>query len=426
MVTACPLQAVTVYWLLINNFIGYDTMSFRKVVITGISTITSLGLSADETWHAMLGKKQGINELIQFVPEGCRTNFGGEILDFPPKNTFSDEELKNLDRASMMVLFCANQLFEDSLLSEGSECDVILGTTLGGMLSGEKYYSALTEGQKRPVSLLHDFLCHKQASHIARKYHLEGSVFITSTACASGNSALTLAYNMIKYGERKAVIAGGYDPLGLTTFAGFSSLQNISPTRCKPFDKNRDGLSLGEGCALLVLEELEQAKRRGANIYCELSGCGNSSDAYHITKPDPEGKGAAAAMNAALQCAGLNPENINYINAHGTGTADNDIMEINAIKRVFGNYAYKIPVSSSKSFFGHILGGAGSVEAVVSILALCDNIIPPTLNYETPDPDLDLDFVPDGPREAELNYVLSNVFGFGGANSSIIFGKFDE
>lgn len=384
--------------------------------------ITACGIGTDENWSAMAEGHSGIKEIQSFDASKYRGKFGGEAHSF---TTYAIEKLKKarLDRASLMLIHTVRQALVQAGASgsiQGEDTLVSLGTTLGGMLSGQAFHNeVLQKGIDRArVSLISDYLAHYQPVNIIREFGLRGDTVSFSNACASGTNAIGYGYRLIRNGEYGMAVCGGYDTMSEFTFAGFNALMAVSPTLCRPFDKNRDGLVLGEGAGIVVLEGLQHALDRGADILAEVGGYGESADAYHMTSPDPTGKQASSAMNNALRDAG-HPE-IDYINAHGTGTRLNDVMEAGAIRRSFGDRAGTIPVSSIKPMIGHILGGAGAVEAIVSILAIRNKALPPNLNYETPDDECDVNVVRESAGR-NVKTVLSNSFGFGGANASLIF-----
>jgi 3-oxoacyl-[acyl-carrier-protein] synthase II len=383
--------------------------------------ITACGTGPEDNWSAMAAGLSGIKEIETFDASKYRGRFGGEAHGFTPPAV---ERLKKvrLDRSTLMLIHTVRQaLVQANAIDEIQREDILvsLGTTLGGMLSGQAFHrEVIQKGLDRArVSLVSDYLAHYQPVNIIREFGLRGDSVTFSNACASGTNAIGHAYRSISRGEYGMAVCGGSDTMSEFTFAGFNALMAVSPSFCRPFDKNRDGLVLGEGAGIMVLEELQHALSRGADILAEVAGYGESADAYHMTSPDPTGKQASVAINNALRDAG-HPE-IDYINAHGTGTRFNDVMETAAIRRSFGDRAGTIPVSSIKPMIGHILGGAGAVEAIVSILAIRNKMLPPNLNYETPDHECDINIVTKT-AGCNVKTVLSNSFGFGGANASII------
>jgi 3-oxoacyl-[acyl-carrier-protein] synthase II len=397
----------------------------KRVVVTGTGIITACGTGPDENWAAMSAGKSGIREIQSFDPSKYRGKCGAEVRGF----TFPDvEKLKKvrLDRASLLLIHAVRQALVQAGVDgsiQNEDVLVSLGTTLGGMLSGEAFHrEVIQRGLERArVSLTSDYLAHYQPVNVMREFNLRGDTVSFSNACASGTNAIGYGYRCIRSGEYGVAVCGGYDTMSEFTFAGFNALMAVSPTLCRPFDRKRDGLVLGEGAGIVVLEEMHHALDRGADILAEVAGYGESADAYHLTSPDPSGRLASKAMNNALEDAGC-PE-IDYINAHGTGTELNDVMEARAIRLSFGDRAGSIPVSSIKPMVGHILGGAGAVEAIVSILVIRHKVLPPNLHYETPDHECDLHIVRESTGR-DVKTVLSNSFGFGGANASLILGEY--
>ncbi|HBR16061.1 MAG: hypothetical protein A3G39_08740 [Deltaproteobacteria bacterium RIFCSPLOWO2_12_FULL_43_16] len=385
--------------------------------------ITALGVGKKENISGILEGQNAIKKIASFDVSGYRGKTGGEISGFNFSKKLKQLKPSRLDRATKLLLTSIDEaVAEAGLLNRlPSNTPVILGTTLGGMLSGEAYHRNIVSGKKAKPSLLLDYLAHYQAIHIAEEYGLDSAAFTISNACASGTNAIGLAYNEIRAGNAEIALAGGYDTMCEFTFAGFNSLQAVTQTLCRPFDKNRDGLVLGEGVGIIVLEEMSCAVSRNANIIAEIIGYGESSDAFHITRPEPSGDGAGLAISRALTCAGVGASDIDYINAHGTGTPYNDAMEAKAIQKIFGNASQNIPVSSIKSMIGHLLGGAGAVEAVITVMAMNKGVLPPNINYQTPDPDCPLNIVDKSEQPASIKRAVSNSFGFGGANAAIIF-----
>lgn len=385
--------------------------------------ITALGVGKKENISGILEGKNAIKKIASFDVSGYRGKTGGEISDFNFSKKLKQLKPSRLDRATKLLLTSIDEaVAEAGLLNRlPSNTPIILGTTLGGMLSGEAYHRNIVSGKKAKPSLLLDYLAHYQAIHIAEEYGLGSAAFTISNACASGTNAIGLAYNEIRAGNAEIALAGGYDTMCEFTFAGFNSLQAVTQTLCRPFDKNRDGLVLGEGVGIIVLEEMSRAVSRNANIIAEIIGYGESSDAFHITRPEPNGDGAGLAISRALASAGIGASDIDYINAHGTGTPYNDAMEAKAIQKIFGNASQNIPVSSTKSMIGHLLGGAGAVEAVITVMAMNKGVLPPNINYQTSDPDCPLNIVDKSGQPASIKRAVSNSFGFGGANAAIIF-----
>jgi 3-oxoacyl-[acyl-carrier-protein] synthase II len=397
----------------------------RRIVITGTGIVTALGTGREANRTKILAGISGISNITAFDSQKYKGRRGGEAREFAAAD-LCHLDGSRLDRASHLLIQAAREaLTEACICDKISENPVLvsLGTTLGGMLSGQSFHrEALEKGlQRARPSLLSDHLAACQAINLFREFKLRGDFLILSNACASGTNAVGQAFISLRSGEYDIAICGGYDTMSEFTFAGFSSLMVVSPGLCRPFDKNRDGLVLGEGSGILVLEELEHALKRGARIIGEVKGYGESSDAYHMTSPDPTGKGAAAAIAGALEDAGQ--PLVDYINAHGTGTSLNDTVESRAIVMALGNRAAETPVSSIKPMIGHLLGAAGAVEAIASLFAIKHKTLPPNLNFETPDPECPLKVVTAPQEHSEISTVLSNSFGFGGSNASIILGE---
>lgn len=397
----------------------------RKVVITGTGIVTALGTGREANRVKILAGESAIRDIKAFDSRKYRGKQGGEAQEFVTTDLHNLDG-RRLDRASHLLVHAAREA-----LTEAGICDTIgstrvlvsLGTTLGGMLSGQGFHAEVLEKglHKARFSLLSDHLAGCQAMNLFREFRLGGDFRVLSDACASGTNAIGHAFRSLRSGEYDIAICGGYDTMSEFTFAGFNSLMVVSPGLCRPFDKNRNGLVLGEGSGILVLEELEHAIKRGATIIGEVKGYGESSDGYHMTSPDPSGKGAAAAICGALEDAGR-PQ-IDYINAHGTGTALNDAVESRAIALAFGDRAAEIPVSSIKPMTGHLLGAAGAVEAIVALFAIKHKTAPPNINFETPDPECALNVVTGIHKQYDISTVISNSFGFGGSNAAIVFGE---
>lgn len=410
-----------------------------RVVVTGLGMITPLGIGVEPTWQGLLAGKSGIGPITSFDTTGFETTIAGEIKDFNPETYMSPKLVKRMDRFVQVAVATAVLAMEDGKLEITPDLQPhvgsIVGCGLGGLATIEKYHKILLEkGPKRISPFFIPMLIPNMApGMVAMHFGAQGPNTSTVTACASGAHAVGDAFKTIQRGAAKAMITGGVEsvitPLGV---AGFNSLKALStrndaPEKAsRPFDLNRDGFVMAEGGGIIIMEELEFAKARGAKIYAEVAGYGLSGDAYHMTAPSPDGTGAVLCMQQALADARLHPDSVDHINAHGTSTPLNDVSETMAIKKVFGERAYKIPVSATKSMTGHLLGGAGAVEAVISILSLINNVAPPTINYETPDPECDLDYVPNQARQVPIDVVMSNSFGFGGTNAVLVFKKFSE
>lgn len=397
----------------------------KRVVVTGMGIITAHGIGKEINWAKIKSGVSSIGVVTSFDSSKYIGKCGGEARDF---TAASIKNLKktNLDRASHLLIHATREaLLEADIIQHIKDTDILLslGTTLGGMLSGESFHKeVLQKGfEKSRLSLLSDYLADCQAINLFREFELKGDFFVFSNACASGTNAVAYAFNSIRFGKYNIAICGGYDTMNAFTFAGFNALMAVTPTVCRPFDKNRSGLVLGEGAGILILEELEHAMKRNARILCEIIGYGESSDAYHMTSPDPSGIHASRAITMSLKDAG-NPK-IDYINAHGTGTKYNDAHESKAIAIAFGAEAKEIPVSSIKSMVGHILGGAGAVEAIISVLSIIHKTLPPNINYDSPDPECNLNIVIKA-AGYDVKTVLSNSFGFWGINAAIIIREF--
>ncbi len=413
-------------------------MSDKRVVVTGIGAVTPLGLDVESSWENCINGVSGAGPITKFdASGGYKTRIAAEVTGFDPSVHMEMKDAKKMDYFVQYAVACAKMGLADADFEitddEAEKVGVYIGAGLGGLPEIEKQKMVLENSGPRRVS---PFFILKAIANLAPGYvailtGAKGPNFSTVSACATGSHAIGEAMHAIKRGDIDVAIAGGVEgtvtPLAI---AGFNALRALStrndePERAsRPFDKNRDGFVLGEGGATLILEDLDHARKRGAKIYAELVGYGASCDAFHLTAPDPNGEGASRCMKMALRGAGMAPDEINYINAHGTSTGFNDYFETLAIKKVMGDHAYKTWVSSTKSMTGHCLGGAGAIEALFSVLAIHSGVVPPTINYETPDPECDLDYVPNTAREGDIRAVLSNSFGFGGTNATLIFKRF--
>ena len=408
----------------------------RRVVVTGVGAISPLGTGNQKNWDAVTAGKSGIGLITRFDATDLPVRIAGEVKDFVAEDFIDKKEIKKMDYFIQYALGAAHFAMEDSglqITEENAErVGVLVGAGLGGLPTIERYHSALLEGGYKKVSpfFIPMLIINLAPGHISIKYGAKGPNVSSVSACATGTHSIGDAYHMIKRGDADAMIAGGTEstvtPLGIGGFAVMKALssRNDDPTTAsRPFDKDRDGFVLAEGAGIVVLEEYEAAKKRGAKIYAEIAGYGLSGDAYHLTTPAPDGEGAARCIKMALATAGVKPEEVDYINAHGTSTHFNDLYETMAIKRVFGDHAKKLMVSSTKSMTGHLLGAAGGVEAVYTLMAMDKGVVPPTINYQNPDPDCDLDYVPNTARDAKVSCALSNSFGFGGTNATLLFRK---
>jgi 3-oxoacyl-[acyl-carrier-protein] synthase II len=411
------------------------TIEPRRVVVTGLGIVSPLGTGLEKNWQAITGGRSGIRRISRFQnTEFFASRIAGEVPDFRAEDFIEPKEIKKMDLFIQYSVAAAEMAVRDGNFKidpeEAPRVGVIIGVGLCGLETIETYHKAYLEGGPRKISpfFIPKVISNLAPGQIAIRHGAKGMNWTPTSACASGNNAIGEAFQSIRRGLQDAVITGGAEaaitPLGVGGFSSMKALstRNDDPERAsRPFDKERDGFVVAEGSAVLILEERERALRRGAKIYAEVIGYATNGDAYHMTSPAPEGEGAARCMALAVEDAGLRPEDVSYINAHGTSTEYNDKNETHAIKTVFGERAYKIPVSSTKSMTGHLLGAAGAVEGVYSVLALHHGLIPPTINYENPDPDCDLDYVPNKARKADIKIALSNSFGFGGTNACVIF-----
>jgi len=417
-----------------------SNLTERRVVITGLGVVTPLGHQVDTFWQNLLSGQCGIARIARFDPSQYDCQIAAEVRDFDPRPALpSPKEIRRTDRYSQFGVHAAWQALRDSGLDldqvNRDEIGVFIGSGIGGLQTVSEQCTVLLErGPDRLSAFMIPMLISNMASGLVSMYHkLRGPNFATCSACATSNHALGEAWRTIKMGDAQVIFAGGAEativPIGIGGFCAMRALstRNDDPTHAsRPFDRERDGFVMGEGAGVLVLEELEHAKKRGARIYCEVAGYGNTADANHVTAPSPEGEGAARCMKMALRNAGLNPEDISYINAHGTSTPQGDIAETRAIKTVFGDHARKLAVSSTKGATGHMLGAAGAIEMVVCTKAIQTGTVPPTINYAVPDPECNLDYVPNTAREMKVEAVLNNSFGFGGHNASILAKRFVE
>ncbi|GMT47754.1 MAG: 3-oxoacyl-[acyl-carrier-protein] synthase 2 [bacterium] len=414
-------------------------MNLRRVVITGLGLITPLGLGVEENWTAMLKGKSGIGTITSFDSTPLPVHIAGEVKGFDPADYIEKKEIKKMDRFIHFAIAAAQMAMDDSGLritgANAERVGVVVGSGIGGLPAIEHYHQALLEkGYKRVTPFFIPMLIiNLAAGRVSMRFGAKGPNSAVCTACATGTHAIGDAFRIIQRGEADAMIAGGTEaviaPLGMVGFAVMKALsrRNDEPEKAsRPFDLDRDGFVMGEGSGIVILESLESAIDRGARIYAEVVGYGMTGDAYHITSPAPGGEGAVRCMTITLKDAGVSPDAVDYINAHGTSTKSNDEVETEAIKTVFGQHAYELAVSSTKSMTGHLLGAAGGVEAAVSALSVLKNIVPPTINFQNPDPQCDLDYVTQSYRERTVNYALSNSFGFGGTNACLLFKKFEE
>jgi len=408
-------------------------MADRRVAITGLGVISSLGESAGEFWRRLLAGESGIRPIVRFDAAAFDTRIGGEVAAFDPARYMDAHETKRVDRFSQFALAAADQAVKDSGIDfsrlDPFCCGVVIGSGIGGLQEIETQCQRLFEKGPSRISafLVPKLMINAASGLVSIRYGLKGPNWAVASACASANNAMGDAFRVIQRGEADIMLAGGSEaaltPIGLAGFCAMKALstRNDDPPRAsRPFDRDRDGFVMGEGAALFVFEELQRAQKRGARIYAEVLGYGLSGDGAHITAPDPEGLGAAAAMKMALADARLAPEGIDYINAHGTSTTLGDAMEVKAVKAVFGPHARKLAISSTKSFIGHLLGASGAVEMVATLMCLRDQVVHATLNCDHPDEGFDLNFVPNTPQRMKVNVAMSNSFGFGGHNAVLI------
>ena len=408
-------------------------MAGRRVVVTGVGLVAPVGLDVVSSWDNILAGKSGIQAITHFDVGPFSTRFGGPIYGFDPTKYILPKEVRKMDKFIHYGIAAGCQAIEDSGLEVTDEnrkrIGVAIGSGIGGITGIENNYEAYRKSGPRRISpfFVPANIVNMVAGDLSIKYGLQGPNYSIVSACSTGTHNIGEASLMIRHGMVDVMIAGGAEmatsPVGLGGFAAARALstRNDEPERAsRPFDKDRDGFVLSDGAGVVVLEEYEMAKARGATIYAELAGVGMNSDAYHMTAPSENGRGARDCMLLALEDAGLNPTDVDYINAHGTSTPAGDIAETKGIKGAFGDYAYKLAVSSTKSMTGHMLGAAGGAEAIFSLLAIRDQVAPPTINYETPDPDCDLDCVPNRARNMKIDVALSNSFGFGGTNGTLI------
>lgn len=398
----------------------------KKVVITGTGVINAISSNVSTFCDSLKKGRVGFGPISSFDVMNSPFKYGAEIVKFNPKDFFDSGDIKRLDRASQLSLVAAMEAVDQSgCFSNNSDpfrSGVLIGTTLGGMLSGQEFYRSFTKFNKRLPRKLIEYPLYRAGLQIAKKYNLCGPNIVVSTACSSGSMAISYGYDMIKSGLADLMIVGGVETFTELSWAGFSSLRIVSKTMCRPFDKRRDGLLLGEGAGILILESLQHALLRNARILGEVKGYCATSDAFHMTAPHKTGEGAIRSIMGALTQSGLTIDDIDYINAHGTGTPINDAMECSALEGVFKERVEQIPVSSTKSMIGHTLGAAGAIEMIACILAIRESFIPPTANFGLPDPKCRVDCVPNVSRGKKIRYALSNSFGFGGNNCSIIVG----
>jgi 3-oxoacyl-[acyl-carrier-protein] synthase II len=411
----------------------------RRVVVTGIGLVSALGIGTRETWAGLLAGQSGVGRVTRFDVTGYAAQIAAEVKGFDPLAFIEKKDIKKMDLFIQYAIAAAQFAMDDSALvitpQTAPEVGVFIGSGIGGFITIEREHEALLNGGPRKVSpfFIPSAIINLAAGQVSIRFGAKGPNLATCTACSASAHALGESYEIIKRGDADAMIAGGSEaaicPMSIGGFGQLRALstRNDEPARAsRPFDKDRDGFIIGEGAGVLILEELEFARRRGARIYAEVVGYGSSADAYHMTAPSEDGDGARRVMAMAIRKAGVAPSEVDYINAHGTSTPYNDKLETLAIHHCFGDHAPKLAISSTKSMTGHLLGGAGGLEAGITALAVYNEEVPPTINLDCPDPECDLDYVPHTSRKLPIRYALSNSFGFGGTNAALMFKKYDE
>jgi 3-oxoacyl-[acyl-carrier-protein] synthase II len=412
-------------------------MDKKRVVVTGVGLITPLGIGVEDSWNSIIAGRAGIRRITHFDSSNFPTQIAGEVEGFNPEDYIEPKEIKKMDRFIHFAIATATMAINDSGLKitdgNAEKVGVIVGSGIGGLHAIEHYHSVFLEKGPRRISpfFIPMLVINLASGQISIKFGAKGPNSALATACATGSHSIGDAYKIIQRGDADAMIAGGTEavitPLGIGGFNAMKALstRNDEPGKAsRPFDIDRDGFVMGEGSGIIILESLESAMDRGVRIYAEIVGYGMTADAYHITSPAPGGEGAARCMQMTLKDGSVDPSEVDYINAHGTSTKYGDEIETNAIKTVFREHSYKVAISSTKSMIGHLLGAAGGVEAVITILSIYNDIITPTINLDKPDPECDLDYVPYKSRKMTINYALTNSFGFGGTNACLLFKKF--
>jgi len=410
-----------------------------RVVITGMGILSPLGLDTRTTWEGLIAGESGIDYITLFDPSDMAAKFAGEVKGFQPTDYMERKEARRMDRFAQLAVAASREAVESARLeidhTNDDDIGVIIGSGIGGLTTLFEQAKVLVEKGPDRVSpfLAPMMIADIAAAQVSIALGVKGPNFCTTSACSSGSDAIGAAYELIRHGDAQVMLAGGTEalinPLGITAFTALKALstRNEAPKKAsRPFDAERDGFVISEGACVLILEKLEHALKRGVPVLAEIAAYGATADSFHVTQPMENGEGAARAIRIALKKANIAPTDIDYINAHGTSTQLNDVMETRAIKTVFGDYAYRVPISSTKSMLGHLIGCAGAAEAMVCILSIMNGIIPPTINYDHPDPDCDLDYVPNVARKAEVNIALSSSFGFGGHNSVLILRRYTE
>jgi 3-oxoacyl-[acyl-carrier-protein] synthase II len=414
-----------------------DRTPRRRVVVTGLGAVTPLAIDVEKSWQKLCQGKSGVARITKFDPSSFNVQIAAELKDFHPEDFLDKKKIRRTDPFIQYALVAARMAMDDARFTingnNASRVGVVLGSCAGGMSMYEKNLHALSNEGPEKVSpfFIPGFIANMAAGEVSMDFGARGPSKCVVTACATGNSCIGDAFRLIQCNEANAMIAGGSDAYILPiAVAGFDKMRALSrrndePEKAsRPFEKDRDGFVIGEGAGVVILEEMQSAMRRGAKVYAELIGYGSNIDSYHITEPDWENQ--ARCLGLALSDAGISPADVEYINAHGTSTIINDVSESKAIKAALGEYSKKVPISSNKSMVGHLLGAAGGVEAIFTILTIRDGTIPPTINYAAPDPECDLDYVPNIARHAQVNIAVSNSFGFGGVNATLVFSKFKE
>ncbi len=415
-------------------------MNKRRVVVTGVGAITPIGIGIHEFWAALLNGESGVAPITKFDASNFETKFAAEVKGFNPEDYIDKKSVKRMDPFTHYAIASADIALNDSKINlektDKNKFGVIFGSGIGGMITNQQQHWLYSEAKNPHV--LSPFFVTMMISEIAAgqisiKYGLKGPNYATTSACATSSHAIADAFMLIQRGSADVMLCGGSEAaITEMSIGGFNAMKALSrwndryKEASRPFDKNRNGFVMGEGGGIILVEEYEHALNRGAEIYCEIAGIGLTADAYHVTAPAPGGEGAVRSMSEAIKDAGVLPEDVDYINAHGTSTPYNDVNETNAIKTVFGEHAYKMVISSTKSMTGHLLGAAGGVEAIATVLAIKNNVAPPTINLTEPDPECDLNYSPLKPTNVEINCAISNTFGFGGHNASLLFKKFEE
>lgn len=414
-------------------------VTHRRVVITGLGLVTPVGIGVQQTWEGLLQGRSGISRITGFDASDYPCQIAGEVKEFDPLVYVDKKDVKRMDRFTHLALASATMALETAALpiraDNAHRYGCLLGVGFGGMATLERNHESLLRAGPQRISpfFVPMLIANMAAGHVCMRFGLRGPNSCVTTACAAGTHAIGEAYKIIQRGDADAMVSGGCEaaitPLAIGGFCAMRALstRNDAPQQAsRPFDKARDGFVMGEGAGILLLEELQQARQRGATIYAEIVGYGMSADAYHMTQPDPEARGVARCMQHALEDAGVAPQDVGYINAHGTSTLYNDKYETLAIKKVFGEQAYRVAISSTKSMTGHLLGGAGGVEGAFTALALHHGVLPPTMNWETPDENCDLDYIPNAARPAPVQIAMSTSLGFGGTNACIVLKRYSE